>query len=318
MKRIEPSVAMVLAAGRGERMRPLSDIVPKPALPLPDGPVVASALRLARSANVQQVVVNTSHLARRMAAAVIDAPHAGVKLVFSEEPTLMGTSGGLALAHRRGLLGDRGPVLVINADGIFDLDLGPLIERHLAASDRITLALLPHPDPSRWSQVVLDHSGRVRGIRPPGSASGAPTGFLYPGVMIVERRTIAGLAATPHDTPKSLWWPALEAGRLSGAVVTGGWHEIGTPADYLETVTRMLGDRSHVHGSADVSPTAHVIGSLVTDGGVVGDGASVRKSVIGEGAIVGAGATVVRSVIFGAVEIEAGQGIVGQYLAAPA
>ena len=95
------SVAMILAAGRGKRMRPLSSVVPKPALDLPDGPVIASAMRLVEAAGVERVVVNTWHLAERMAQAVAEVELDHVEVVLSAEERLMGTAGGLALATEK-------------------------------------------------------------------------------------------------------------------------------------------------------------------------------------------------------------------------
>ena len=82
---------MILAAGRGQRMRPLTSVLPKPALPMTDGPVVASAMRLAASAGATRIVVNVSHLAKQMAEAVSGVTIDGVEIVLSFEDELMGT-----------------------------------------------------------------------------------------------------------------------------------------------------------------------------------------------------------------------------------
>ena len=166
--------AMVLAAGRGERMQPLTTALPKPALPLPGGPVVASAIRLAAEAGATRIVVNVYHLAERMAAAVASIGIEGIEIDLSYEQELMGTAGGLALARDRGLLGDEGAVLVINGDGVLGLELQNLAERHRSGNDLVTLALLPHLDPARWSRVTLDpdvwervvSQARIRGVSP--------------------------------------------------------------------------------------------------------------------------------------------------------
>ena len=142
---------MVLAAGRGERMRPLSDVLPKPALPLIDRPVVASAIRLA-AARDARVTVNIWHLADLMERALgeIDA---ATRVTVSRESELMGTAGGIALARDRGLLGDAGPVLIVNGDSLLNLDLEPLYRRMASTDDLVSLALLPHLDPLRWSRL---------------------------------------------------------------------------------------------------------------------------------------------------------------------
>jgi len=311
------SVAMILAAGRGERMRPLSSVVPKPALDLPDGPVIASAMRLAEAAGVERVVVNTWHLAERMARAVTEVEVDHVEVVFSEEERLMGTAGGLALARQRGLLGRHGPVLVLNGDGVLGLDIEALVRRHLEFEDAVTLALLPHLDPARWSRVVLDTDGRVETIHAPGRPDAIEAPFLYPGVMAVGRKALDTLPAEPGRVPELLWGPAQAAGRLGGVVVPGHWREVGTPADYLEAVIQRLAGGTTIHPTADVDPSARLAGSFVARHAEIEAEAMVEAAIIGEGALVRQGAQVVRSVLLGAVEAAPGEVIEDEIRARP-
>lgn len=307
---------MVLAAGRGERMRPLSDAVPKPALPLVSEPVVASPLRLAAASGADRLVVNTWHLADAMAAAVaaVDLP---TEVAISREPELMGTAGGLVLARDRGLLGARGPVLVINGDGVLDLDLEPVIRRMAGSDDLVTLALLPHPDPQRWSRVVLDADGKVCRIVGSGRPNPDEVPLLYPGVMLVSRTALDGLEAGPGAVPERLWGPALASGRLGGVVVSGWWREIGTPTDYLGAVLDGLSGRVVIDRTATVDPTASIATALVGARAEIGRRATVRQSVVGAGASVGHDARVVRSVLLGGVSVHAGRPVVDCHLAAP-
>lgn len=295
--------AMVLAAGRGERMRPLTTVLPKPALPLPEGPVVASALRLAAEVGATRIVVNVCHLPERMAEAVASVQLEGTEIVLSYEQELMGTAGGLALARDRGLLGHEGAVLVINGDGAFGLDLKSLADHHLAGNDLVTLALLPHLDPERWSSVMLDSDGRVKAIRGPGSPGAFETPFLYPGVMAVSREALDGLPMIPGGIPAGLWEPARSSRRLGGVVVAGHWREVGTPTDYLEILRGCLAGTTIIEPSADVDPAAEIWSSFVGREVVISSGAVVEASVIAEGAIIGEHAQVTSSVLFGAVKI---------------
>ena len=132
------TVAMVLAAGRGVRMRPLSDVLPKPALPLPEGPVVSAAVCQAAAAGIRRIVVNLWHLPELMAEALRRITPLEAEIRLSPEPELMGTAGGLALARDRGLLGDRGPVVVFNGDSLLQLSLEPLLERFASSRDLVT------------------------------------------------------------------------------------------------------------------------------------------------------------------------------------
>jgi len=311
------ATAMVLAAGRGERMRPLSDALPKPALPLPNGPVVASALRLAAGAGIRSVTVNLWHLAERMEQVLhrVDLP--GIRIATSREPALMGTAGGLALARSRGLLGQDGPVLVVNGDCLLSLELAPLLERSAAAGDLVTLGLMPHPDPERWSRVVLDGAGTVAAMLPPGSATPGETPYLYPGVMVVSRAALDALPVEALATPEALWEPARAAGRLGGVVLRGRWREVGTPAAYLEAALDELGGRPAIDPTASVDRRAELRSSYVGEGARVAADAVLEESVVACGATVGRGARLTRSVLLGPVEVGEGETLANQFLAAP-
>ena len=308
---------MVLAAGRGERMRPLSDVLPKPALPLPDGPVVSSALRVAAAAGACRVTVNLWHLAEPMERALRRLELPGVTIATSREETLMGTAGGLALARDRGLLGRDGPVLVINGDCLLSLELEALLERCATGDDLVTLALMPHPDPDRWSRVVLGEAGTVTAMLPPGEPAPGEAPFLYPGVMVVSREALDALPVQPLATPEALWEPARAAGRLGGVVVRGRWREVGTPAGYLEAALDRLGGHSAVDPTASIDPAATVRSTFVGARAGVAAGAVVEESVLACGAAVGAGARVVRSVVLGPVAIAEGEVVVDQFRVAP-
>lgn len=309
------STAMVLAAGRGVRMRPLSDVLPKPALPLPDGPVVASALRLAASAGATRVVVNSNHLSERIAEAVASVDIPGVDITLSHEEELMGTAGGLALARERGLLGDRGSVLVVNGDSVLGLDLHGLVERHRESRDLVTLALLPHLAPERWSRVVLDIDGLVESILPPGPPGELEAPFLYPGVMAVGRAALEALSVKPSEVPAALWHPAQSARRLGGTLVSGHWREVGTPRDYLGVMQIRLAGANVISPSAAVGSASAVTGSFIGRDVTIAGGAVVRSSIVAEGATVHRNARVEDSVLLGTVEIEADGVVIGQFLA---
>jgi mannose-1-phosphate guanylyltransferase len=310
-------VAMVLTAGRGERIRPLSDVVPKPALPLPQGSVVGWPLGLAARLGVRRIVANSWHLAERMERVLeADCP-SGVELLCSREDELMGTAGGLALARDRGLLDGQGPVLVANGDCVLALDLGPLLEQHRRTDDLVTLALLPHLEPTRWSRVELDGAGRVVRITPPGTPDAGEEPFLYPGVMVVARSALDDLPVTPCDIGDRLWTPAQAEGRLGGVVVTGHWREVGTPSDYLGIATAQAGDGSASDPSASVSRSARLRGSFLGQGARIEPGAVVTGSVVAHGAVIGSGARVTRSIVLGPTAVAPNQVLADAIRVAP-
>jgi mannose-1-phosphate guanylyltransferase len=310
-------IAMVLAAGRGQRMQPLTSVLPKPALPMPDGPVVASALRLAATAGAQRIVINACHLAGRMADAVAEVEVDGVEIVLSFEEQLMGTAGGLATARDRGMLGTEGSVLVINGDCVLSLDLRRFADHHSANNHLVTLALLPHLDPEKWSRVELDADGLVTGFNPPGRPEAIEVPLLYPGVMAVHREALDSLpGATPGDVPTALWNRARSRGKLGGLVVAGHWREVGTPADYLDVMLLRLAGTSMIHPSAANNSAAKIENSFIGRRAVVSEGAVVEDSVIAEGAVIAEKATVRRSVLLGDVRAGPGEVVVNGVRAA--
>jgi NDP-sugar pyrophosphorylase family protein len=265
--------------------------------------VVSAALRQAASAGIRRIVVNLWHLSELMAAVLRQIALPEVELHLSPEPELMGTAGGLALARDRGLLGDRGPVLVLNGDSLLRLSLDPLLERFASSRDLVTVALLPNPDPSRWSRVELDRSGIVTSIEPPSRPGDGPTPLLYPGAMLVSREALEELPTAPRSTPEALWNPARAAGRLGGARVTGSWHEVGTPSDYLGAVLRQLAGRTVVDPTASASDRALLSTSYLGLETRVDNGAEITDSVLACGARVGVDAQVRRAVLLGPVKI---------------
>jgi NDP-sugar pyrophosphorylase family protein len=304
---------MVLAAGRGERMRPLSDVLPKPALPLIDEPVIASALRLASATGANRTAVNAWHLADAMERAVATV-NFETEIVVSRETRLMDTAGGIALARDRDLLGDRGPVLVVNGDGLFDLDPEPLLQRMSGHDDLVSLALMPHPDPRSWSRVALDPSGSVRSIRKPGRPERGERPLLYPGVMLVSREALSRLVARPGAVPERLWGPALAEGRLGGVEVAGRWREIGSPPEYLGAALDLLGGKCAVHPSAEIHPSATVDSALIGCGAKIEADAVVNSSVVAEGATIARGARILRSVVLGSVRAGDDEDVVDRFL----
>lgn len=310
------AAAMILAAGRGERMRPLSDAVAKPALPLPTGPVVGSALRQAAACGAPRIAVNAWHLADGLEGAVRAAAPQDATVEVCREPVLLGGAGGLANARDLGLLGADGPVLSINGDVLLRLDLAPLLERAARGDDLVTLALIPHLDPGRWARVGLDPDGLVTGFHPPGTSASCGLSLLYPGAMVVSRAALDGLPAGPGGIMEGLWRPALQARRLGGVVVTGHWREVGTPDDYLEAALARLDGGALVDPGARLHPSAAVGAAWIGPGAVVEAGAVVGDSVVTHGALVGPSARVFGSVLLGGVAVAAGETATGVFRAA--
>jgi MurNAc alpha-1-phosphate uridylyltransferase len=206
--------AMLLAAGRGERMRPLTDQCPKPLLPVAGKPLIAWLLTRLAAAGFTDVVINLSWLGEQIAAALGDGARYGVNIAYSREPwPALETGGGIFNALP--LLG-ADPFLLVNGDVYADIDFGAL---RLQAADLGQLVLVPNPEHNAKGDFWLQQ-GRV--------AQTDGERLTYSGVALLRPELLAG---APGGRFPLLPWlnRARDAGRLGGQKHTGQWLDIGTP-----------------------------------------------------------------------------------------
>jgi NDP-sugar pyrophosphorylase family protein len=302
---------MVLAAGLGTRMRPLTLLRAKPALPVMNRPLIHWTLeRLARH-GVREVVVNLHHRPDSIVRAVGNGSAFGLKVRYTRERAILGTGGGPRKA--RALLGD-GPVLIVNGDVLFDFDLGALMRQHRRRRAAATLALLPNPDVGRYSPVVLRRDGRLASIAGrPRPARGRP--WLFTGVHVVQAELLDRLPRGASDSVRDLYAPLIGEGALvAGFRARGRWYDFGAPASYLASQLEMrpsvLGRKRtlpRVHPSARVEPGARVGGSVVGPRCRIGEDATVADSVLWEGVVLEAGAVVRGCIVADGTHVRQGQ-----------
>jgi len=223
--------AMVLAAGRGERMRPLTDEMPKPLLQVGGRPLIDYHLMALAQAGVREVVVNLSWHGDRLRTHLADGSRYGLSIRFSEEgPVPLETGGGL---HRALQWLGPGPFLVVNGDVWTDLSLASLA---LPPGSFAHLVLVPNPPQHPAGDFWLQPGGRV------GAAGERGT---YSGIGGFDPALFAGCA--PGRFPlKPLLDRAQAQGRLSGEFWRGRWFDVGTPAR-LEALDEALRAGAIVH-----------------------------------------------------------------------
>lgn len=307
--------AMVLAAGLGVRMRPLSRLRAKPVLPVLNRPLLHWTLDLLARHGVTDVVVNTHHRAASVRRAVGDGSAFGLRVAFSHEARILGTGGGPRRV--RAFLGDE-PFILANGDVFFDFDLSALVAAHSTSGALATLALRPNPDPKRYGPVVTGPGGWIRSILgKPLAAKGSVS--LFAGVHVLDASVLGRLPRGASDSVRDLYLPLLaEDAPLLGVRTKGAWYDLGTPALYLAAQTSLLaagrGDAtgSLVDASADVGPGARVVRSVIGPGCRVGPGASVVGSVLWERVAVGARAQVRGSILADDVHVAPGGRVTGR------
>ncbi len=223
-----PRRALVLAAGKGERLRPLTNTIPKPLVPVAGQPLIAYALGWLRHYGVREVAINLHHLGDQIRDAVGDGSAYGVSAHYSEEPEILGTGG--AVRNLADWL-DTGPFVVVNADIVHDVDLAALARLHHASGSLATLALRPDPESARYGEIAIDASGRIRsflGVPPPTTDL---TALMFTGVQIVEPAIVSRIPwPGASSSTQHLYLPLVREGaRLFGLVYSGYWSDAGTP-----------------------------------------------------------------------------------------
>ena len=217
---------MILAAGRGERLRPLTETTPKPLIEAGGETLLGRHLaRLAR-AGFRRAVINVSHLAERIVERFTDGVP-GIAIAWSREAEPLETAGGIAQA--RALLGEA-PFLLVNADIWSDFDFSGL--RNLALDGRLAhLVLVPNPPwhPAGDFTLQRDRVGNAPAPR-----------YTYAGISVLSPRLVDGIEAGRKAQLAPLWRAAAERGAVSGELYGGYWNDVGTP-DRLKDLKMRIG-----------------------------------------------------------------------------
>ena len=222
-----PRTAMVMAAGLGKRMRPLTATKPKPLIEVVGKPLLDHVLERLRAAGVKKVVVNVHYLADAVEAHLISRSH-GLEVVISDErKLLMETGGGMVQAEA---LIDSDPFLAVNSDNLWidgPADTLKLLASHWDDSRMDALLLLvPLARAENHKGIGDFHMDRTGRLRRRDRSHVAP--FVFTGVQMVSKRLLRDAPEGPFST-NILWDRAIQEGRCFGAVHQGLWFDVGTP-----------------------------------------------------------------------------------------
>lgn len=218
--------AMILAAGHGERMRPLSDVTPKPLLQAGGKPLIVWTLERLRDGGIREIVINHAHLGAQIESALGDGDRYGVRIRYSPEREALETAGGIANALD--LLGDA-PFIAVAGDIYCDWDFAKICLRDLAGN-LAHLVLVPNPPHHLEGDFALDQSALRN--------DGLPR-HTFSGIALYHPRLFAGLAPGSRHKLAPLLREAADAGKASGELHTGHWFDIGTPQRLAELDQRL-------------------------------------------------------------------------------
>ena len=278
--------ALLLTAGLGTRLRPLTNTRAKAAVPVNGEPLVRRIIRWLAGQGVRALVLNLHHRPATIAAVVGDGADLGVAVRYSWEQPVLGSAGGPR--HALPLLVERDDdhILLVNGDTLTSLDVAALLEHHRATRAAVTMALIPNPRPDRYGGVQVSPDGWVTGF----TRRGAPgPSFHFIGVQAARGSVFAALPDnTPSETVGGLY-PTLIASNprcLAAFVSDASFQDIGTPRDYLATslaLAAIEGDRLTAGSRSTIAGSARVVRTAVWDDVRIGAGAHLTDCIVGDG-----------------------------------
>jgi NDP-sugar pyrophosphorylase family protein len=336
--------AMVLAAGLGERMWPLTEERAKPSLPLINRPLIAHTLEHLARHGVTEAVINLHYQPETIRGLVGDGRKHGLKVHYSEEPVIMGTAGGLKKAAP--LLNGSGPFLMVNSDSVSDCDLTSAVKQHSESGALATMVLL-HQDPKAdYGTVEMD--GRQRIVRvagkPEGSSEPGIGRFFFAGIHVFEPEIFDHIPAGKSEINSDIYPKLISADRvIRGYLHSGLWREMGNPRLYLEGALAVLRagkdpslgplqstegiylDRVAVPNDVAIEPPlfmsrgasiaagSSLLGGVVVGRQVnVGKGCSLRSTIVWDGARIGDGSRLSECIVTSGVYVPPGVTLTGK------
>lgn len=299
--------ALVLAAGLGTRLHPLTLARAKAAAPVDGEPLARRTIRWLVSQGIDDLVLNLHHRPETITAAVGDGRDMGARVRYSWESPVLGSAGGprralpllldadARVSGRSRAAAEAETFVLVNGDTLTDVDLRAMIDRHRASGALVTMALIPNPRPDKYGGVLLDRSHAVAGFTRRGSTERS---FHFIGPQVVEAQVFAGLPDGVKSESVLEVYPQLIAARRGSVMgFVGDWtfKDIGTPADLLRTSLDLAAadgrpDRPRWGRRVRVDPSASVTRSVLWDDIAVGADAVIDECVIADGVTIPPGA----------------------------
>jgi len=306
--------ALILAGGKGTRLRPLTVYTPKPIVPVMNRPFLLFQIDILVRAGISDITLSLSYQPDKIEDLLGDGSELGVRLSYITEPNPLGTGGAYRFAS--GALNET--TVVLNGDILTDVDIAKVIGFHRENSADATLALAPVEDPSRFGLVVTGEDGRIsRFIEKPKPEDAANVGIntINAGIYVLEPKILDLVPEGEHLSFEYDVFPEILRREMAfyGYRMNGSyWRDLGNPASYLEAhhdffdgkISGFDIDRS---GEGDVATAATVDEvSVIGAGAVIKPGAKISRSAIGPGVHIDEKAVIEGSVIWPHARISAG------------
>jgi len=257
-------------------------------VPLAGRTLVERVLRWLQAQGASDVVLNLHARPHTVAASIGDGAHLGLRVRYSWEQPLLGSAGG----PRRALpLLDSDVFVIVNGDTLCEIDLAPMIARHLNSGAAVTLGVIPNPAPDRYNIVQIDDADRVTGVVPKGTAT---AGWHFVGIQVVNADVFASLPdGEPAETVAGIYRPLWtdHVGSVGGWRIDQPFLDVGAPREYLHAALDLStqGDGNACEAGSLIDPSAQLTRSVVWADATIGAGAELSDCIVVAGASVPAG-----------------------------
>ena len=309
--------AVVLVGGFGTRLRPLTNQIPKPMLPIVHRPMIVRLVERLAEGGVSDVVLALGFKPEPFRDAFPDGRHGDVRVHYAVEPEPLDTAGAIAFAAREAGIDET--FVVANGDIVTDLDVARLVDAHRIARSEAMIHLTPVTEPSSYGVVETDPTGMVRRFLEKPAPGETESNLINAGTYVLEPSVLELIEPGRKVSIERDTFPRLVVhGTLAALATDDYWIDTGQPSLYLranlDIVTGRVGsgDEPAIAPTATVDSSARCVDSVVGAGAVVAAEASVTASVILPGAVVGERATIADSIVAG--HVGAGASVTGSVI----
>jgi mannose-1-phosphate guanylyltransferase len=333
--------AMILAAGLGTRLRPLTYVMPKPVAPVLNRPIIAWIAELLADHGFKETVTNLSHLPEQIREVLGDGTGFGLELSYSEEPEPLGTAGGVGKV--RDFLSETDSFLIISGDGLTSIDLGAMRAAHEENVERgaiATLATKRVEDTTQFGVVITDPDGRVQGFQEKPEPAEALSDLANCGIYMFRKEIFDHFPPPDHKSPAGDedqppgfvdWAMDVFPSLLEGDIpfysheIDAYWNDIGSVGEFVQgNLDALAGEVGIEPREPEVSPRVYAGDGSDLDGvkvkhpvligadSQIGVGSNLHgPAVVGGGCHLGAGAMLRECVVLPGAEVPAGGLVVG-------
>lgn len=277
--------AMILAAGFGERLRPLTDFLPKPIAPVLNKPLISYSLNLLKKHGIKEVMINVHHLGDKIIEQLGSGEEYGIKILYSEENEILGTGGGIKKVEE---YLDTDNFVIINSDTIIDLDLGNLMKFHKEQESMATMVLRKDKDADKFGAFGINDNNEIIRIQDLGDRKSS--GYMFTGIHIISKQAFSYLAKDKKFCIiESFYKKAfIENKKITAFVYNGFWSDLGTINRYFNANMHLLAKKWQEEKQKGVFSGRFVEGEdvvftppvLIGEDAIIEDGSKIGPNVI--------------------------------------